>query len=90
MRYMVIERFREGQVGAIYRRFAKHGQMMPSGLQYIDSWVSADLTVCYQLMQTDDVGLFAQWTRHWDDLVDFEIVPIVSSSEARAQAQESN
>jgi hypothetical protein len=60
--------------------------MMPAELHYIDSWVSADLRICYQLMETDDFGLFAQWTQQWEDLVEFEIVPVIPSAEARAKA----
>ena len=43
MRYMIIEHFKEGRAGEIYRRFAQKGRMMPAELYYIDSWVSADL-----------------------------------------------
>lgn len=86
MRYMVIERFRPGKVGEVYRRFDEKGRMMPNGLRYIESWIAADLHACYQLMETDDKSLFAGWTRNWDDLVDFEIVPIISSAEARERA----
>ncbi len=86
MRYMVIERFKPAAAGPIYRRVAQKGRLIPAGLHYIDSWVSADLSRCYQLMETDDNTLFAQWTRHWDDLVDFEIVPLISSDEARDKA----
>jgi hypothetical protein len=28
--------------------------------------------------------VLAEWTAHWDDLVDFEIVPVISSAEAAA------
>jgi uncharacterized protein DUF3303 len=31
-----------------------------------------------------DPALFAAWTRRWDDLVSFEIVPVVTSAEAAA------
>jgi len=86
MKYMVIERFKPGRVGDVYRRFAERGRMMPDRLQYIDSWISADLTTCFQLMETDDADSFVEWTRNWDDLVDFEIVPTVSSAEARSRA----
>ena len=86
MRYMIIEHFKEGRAAEIYRRFAQKGRMMPSELHYVDSWVSADLRVCYQLMETDDFNLFAEWTRQWDDLVEFEIVPIIPPAEARAKA----
>jgi hypothetical protein len=83
---MVIERFKAGRAGDIYRRFAAQGRMLPAGLAYLDSWITADLTTCFQLMETDDFARFAEWTRRWDDLMDFEIVPVVSSQEARSQA----
>jgi Protein of unknown function (DUF3303) len=86
MRYMVIEHFKDGKAGAIYRRFADKGRMAPEGLHYIDSWVSADLRMCFQLMDTADYSLFAQWTGQWKDLVDFEIIPIIPSAEARIKA----
>ena len=86
MRYMVIERFKDGKAGDIYRRFADKGRMMPAGLNYVDSWISADLKMCYQLMEAANFELFHLWTREWNDLMDFEIVPVISSAEARAAA----
>ena len=58
--------------------------MMPDGLKYVDSWVESDLARCFQLMECDDPELLQQWTSHWQDLVDFEIVSIVTSKEAAA------
>ena len=84
--YMVIEHFKTGKAGDIYRRFADKGRMLPTGLVYITSWVAADLRTCYQVMETDDYRLFAEWTKRWDDLTDFEIRPILSSAAARAKA----
>ncbi len=86
MQYMVVERFKKGRVADIYRRFADKGRMTPEGLHFIESWVAADISMCWQLMETDDAGLFDQWTCHWKDLVDFEIVPIIPSAEARKKA----
>jgi len=31
---------------------------------------------CHQLMETGDKSLFAEWTKVWEDLIGFEIVPI--------------
>lgn len=84
MRYMVIERFKD--VAAVYHRFAEKGRQMPDGLRYIDSGITADLRTCYQLMETDDPALFPLWTRNWDDLMDFEIIPLLTSAEAREKA----
>src|SRR5215467_237044 len=56
MQFMVIERFRNQDARAIYRRLRERGRMMPEGLTYVSSWVSADLGRCFQLMETDDVN----------------------------------
>lgn len=82
MLYMVIERFKEGGV-SVYERFREKGRMMPDGLRYVDSWVEPSFERCYQLMETDDAALFPEWTKNWDDLMEFEIVPVITSLEAR-------
>jgi hypothetical protein len=83
MLYMVIEQFKNAP--AIYRRFRQKGRMMPDGLHYVSSWIDHDLKVCYQLMQTDDFALFERWTRNWDDLMEFKIVPVRTSAEVAEQ-----
>jgi hypothetical protein len=80
---MVIERFRGRDAKAVYRRLRERGRGAPDGLQYLDSWVAADFARCFQLMECDDVRLLQQWVAFWGDLVDFEIVPVVSSTETR-------
>ena len=86
MRYLVIETYVHG-AEAVYARAAERGRMLPAGLAFIDSWVAAEtLDRCFQLMETDDPGLFDEWTANWNDIVDFEIVPVISSSEAADQA----
>ena len=79
MLYMVIERFKDAP--AIYRRLREKGRMMPAGLEYVCSWIDVDLTICYQLMRTDDASLFPLWTENWKDLMDFEIVAVRTSAE---------
>jgi hypothetical protein len=82
MLYMVIERFKEGAVPEIYRRFREKGRMMPDGLEYVSSWIDHNFKVCWQLMQTEDIALFQRWIENWKDLMDFEIVPVRTSAEA--------
>ncbi len=82
MLYMVIERFRPGQAPAVYRRAREHGRMMPPGLRYVASWVEADFARCFQVMECDDPELLQVWIRAWEDLVDFEVVPVITSAEA--------
>lgn len=86
MRYMVIENFRPGQVGAIYRRLEESGRHMPAGLHYVGSWITDDLTRCYQVMESEEPALLDEWISHWADLMDFEVVPVISSAEAKERA----
>jgi hypothetical protein len=81
MLFMVIERFRDRNAAAVYRRFREKGRMLPDGLKYLDSWVEANFDRCFQLMECDDVRLLQQWIAHWHDLADFEIVPVASSKD---------
>ena len=80
MLFMVIERFKDRD--AVYKRYRERGRMLPEGLKYVDSWVQPDFDRCFQLMECDDPKLFSEWTSHWLDLVEFEIVPVLTSSEA--------
>ena len=86
MLYMVIEHFKDRKSGAVYERFREKGRMMPDGLNYVDSWVEPNFGRCFQLMECEDPSLFALWTANWQDLMDFEIVSVITSKEARDQA----
>jgi hypothetical protein len=57
--------------------------MLPAGLDYVDSWIDGrNLDRCFQLMETETPGLFDEWIAEWSDLVEFEVVPVVSSDVA--------
>ena len=84
--YMVIERFKNGDSASVYDRFRERGRMAPAGLEYIASWVTEDLSTCYQVMQSADRALLEEWMANWRDLVDFEVLPVISSAEAAARA----
>lgn len=83
MLFMVVEHFKNRDAAPVYRRFQEKGRMMPEGLKYIDSWVETNFDRCFQLMECDDPALFQTWIDNWKDLVDFEVVPVVTSAEAR-------
>jgi len=78
MLFMVIETFRNEDAKAVYRRFRERGRMTPDGLNFVSSWVTADLDRCFQIMECDDVTLLQRWVAEWSDLIDFEIVPVVA------------
>jgi hypothetical protein len=84
MLFMVIERFRAGNAPDVYRRFRDRGRMAPDGVRYIASWVDLDFQRCFQLMEAEDETMLKAWTNNWNDLVDFEIVPVHTSGQAAA------
>ena len=80
MQYMVIEQFKDAP--AIYQRLRDRGRLMPEGLHYVDSWISQDLTQCFQLMEAESRELFDEWIANWSDLMDFEVVLTITSDQA--------
>ena len=80
--YVIVEHFRNGDAVPVYRRFRERGRMAPDGLNYVSSWVTPDLTRCYQIMETSDQALLEQWMANWSDLVEFEVHPVITSKEA--------
>ena len=83
MLFMVLERFKNRDAKAIYRRLNEKGRMVPEGLNYVGSWIEANFDRCFQLMECDDPRLFQQWVMQWHDLIEFEIIPVVPSAETR-------
>lgn len=82
MLFMVIEHFRSGRSVDIYRRFRERGRMAPDDVRYVASWVDVEFTRCFQVMEAPSEARLREWTANWEDLVDFEIVPVRTSSEA--------
>ncbi|HTH50700.1 MAG TPA: DUF3303 family protein [Pyrinomonadaceae bacterium] len=81
MLFMVIEHFKGRDPKPVYERFAERGRMMPDGLNYVNSWIEVGMDRCFQVMETDNPILLQQWIKNWGDLVDFEVVPVVTSAE---------
>jgi hypothetical protein len=84
MLYMVVERFRNGDPLPVYRRFRDHGRLAPDGLRYVASWVTEDLRRCFQIMECEDPLLLAAWTARWEDVAEFEVIPVMTSAAAVA------
>lgn len=83
MQYMIIEKFHPGKLKEMYQRFDEKGRMLPKGVIYINSWIDENITTCYQVMESDSMEKLHKWTENWKDIVDFEIIPVISSDQAR-------
>lgn len=82
MLYMIVEHFRDGDALPVYRRFRDQGRLAPDGLRYVASWVTDDFRRCFQIMECEDPQLLEQWMTKWEDLIEFEVTPVVTSAEA--------
>jgi hypothetical protein len=87
MLFMVIERFRHGNPRLVGERFKRSGQMLPEGVFYHASWVDSRGTRCFQVMEAPHTELLDAWVRLWDDLIDFEVVPVQPSTDFWAKTQ---
>jgi len=81
---MVIEHFRNQDAKAVYARFREKGRLMPEGISFVASWVTADLSRCFQVMECADITLLQRWVAEWTDLVRFEILPVTQGKETAA------
>lgn len=79
MLFMVVERFKD-QV-AVAQRFQRQGRMLPSKVIYHVSWMQSDGARCFQLMEAPDRISLDTWIARWSDLVEFEVTPVLTSSE---------
>jgi hypothetical protein len=84
MLFMVVEKYRNGDPIPVYRRVRDQGRMMPVGLSYVASWVTEDLSRCFQVVECGSRENLDEWISIWKDLVDFEVVGVVTSAQAQA------
>jgi hypothetical protein len=85
VQFMVIERFRAG-ARPVYEKFAAEGRLMPEGIEFVASWVTADLGRVFQVMECDDITLLQRWVAAWEDVTEFEILPVAVGGSAVADA----
>ncbi|MEP7254530.1 MAG: DUF3303 family protein [Ferruginibacter sp.] len=83
MVYMIIERFYPNKVRELYKRFEEKGRMMPDGVNYINSWIDEQVSTCYQVMESPSAEKIQEWISNWNDLADFEVIPVITSAEAK-------
>src|SRR5262249_40209493 len=82
MLFLVIERFKNRDAKPIYDRARAKGRMLPEGVTYVTSWVETNWDRCFQVMEAPHVSALNPWIAAWRDLVDFEVVPVMTSQAA--------
>ena len=85
MLFMVIERFKQGGAKPIGERFKSQGRMLPEGVTYHASWVDSAGSRCFQVMEAPNPQSLAAWVSRWEDLIDFELIPVLTSQDFWSQ-----
>jgi hypothetical protein len=85
MLFMVVEHFKNKDALPVYRRFRDRGRLAPEGVEYISSWVDEKLESCFQIMETGERDLLDRWIENWNDIIDFEVFPVLTSADAAAR-----
>ena len=88
MLFMVIERFKPDSLERIGERFRQSGRLLPDGVKYHASWVDSAGTRCFQIMEAPQQEFLDVWIAHWNDLVDFEVAPVLTSADFWAERNE--
>lgn len=81
MLFMVIERFKTGKTADVQSRFRAAGRMLPPDVSYCDSWIDPAGPACFQLMDAPNAEALGPWIARWNDLIDFEVVPVLRSAQ---------
>lgn len=85
MLFMVIERFKNCDGLAVYGRIRQREVPLPEGLTIKAGWIEPNFNRCFQIMECDDISLFQHWILDgYNDLIDFEIVPVMTTKDTRA------
>ena len=87
MLFHVTERYRNGDARPVYRRFRERGRLTPDGVEYVASWITDDLTTCFQVMEAESREALDAWIERWSDLVDFEVEQVITSAEAAERVE---
>jgi len=64
--------------------------MLPEGVTYQASWIDAAGNRCFQLMEAPSRESLAPWIACGADLVDFVVIPVLTSADFWAKARPNN
>jgi hypothetical protein len=79
MLFMVVERWKN--TIAVGERAQRRGRMLPADVVYHASWIDPQTQRCFQLMEAPSREALEPWARAWIDLMELDIVPVITSAE---------
>jgi hypothetical protein len=89
MQFMVSWTFTPDAANAAIERFAETGGLPPDGVKMLGRWHDTAANRGWAVAEADDTAAMGKWTRQWNDLLEFEIVPLMSDDQLKAVIAES-
>jgi hypothetical protein len=77
---MVVEHIKDAD--AVYQRLWERGRSLPNDLVLVSVWFDENVERGYRLMETHDRRLLDEWMANWNDLIEFEMCPVITPAEA--------
>jgi hypothetical protein len=79
MIFMIVEQFRDKKL--LHDRFQSQGRMLPENVVYQASWIDPATDRCYQVMEAPDREALTPWIKSWNDIVDIQVIPVLTSQD---------
>jgi hypothetical protein len=61
--------------------------MLPDTVVYHASWIEPAGGRCFQIMEAASRDMLDPWIAQWSDLMEFEVIPVLTSSDFWAAQQ---
>jgi hypothetical protein len=81
MKYMVTWSVSPENHGKAIARFKEHDPIPPPGLKVLGCWIEVGGTQGFSLYETDDAATLAKLAMQWADLLNHEVVPVLTDAE---------
>ena len=65
-------------------RFSGTSAMPPEGVSLVARWFAAAGGRGFMVAETDDPVALSSWCRQWNDLISFEVVPVIDDEQLKA------
>lgn len=81
MQFMVTYSIEVSQKNAAEARFLETGAAPPAGVELLGRWHFTGSRQGFMLIESTDDLAVAKYMRDWNDLLDFDIVPVISDAQ---------
>ena len=84
MKFAVIWTYKPDHTISATERFSQTGGMPPEGVTMLARWHDVSGNRGFAIAETDDASALATWCRKWNDLLSFEVFPVINDEEIAA------